>query len=62
MFESSFSNRSVRKNHKNVICAKRLIVEKKVIIVFCPRTILWENNLNLKLKLQFQLQNSLLHS
>ena len=30
MVESSFSNRSVNKNHGNVICAKRLFVEKKL--------------------------------
>ena len=41
---------------------KEIICREEVIIVFCPRTILWENNLNLKLELQFQLQNSLLHS
>ena len=29
MAESSFSNRSVNKNHGNVICGKRLFVEKK---------------------------------
>ena len=30
MAESSFSNRFVNKNHRNVICSKRLFVEKKL--------------------------------
>ena len=50
MFESSCSNRSVHKNHRNVICAKRLFVEKRSYNCFLFKNHTLGNKIKIKIK------------